>query len=179
MYFLDEVTLTLEEILKKKIYTKVNGTLLKVRVDADDLLSDALAFYKRSDFDPSRPVRVYFNGQPAIDTGGVKRQFFSDLFERLTASTDPKLFEGPPTRLLFSYNQHALSSGITKLFGTIVGHCIAQGCDGFPYLAESSYHYLATGDITQAMKHVTIADVYDVDAINFINQVYNMFMLIN
>ena len=95
--------------MKKKIYTKVNGTLLKVRVDADDLLSDALAFYKRSDFDPSRPVRVYFNGQPGIDTGGVKRQFFSDLFERLTASTDLKLFEGPPTRLFLSYNQHALS----------------------------------------------------------------------
>ena len=54
-----------------------------------------------------------------------------------------------------------------------------RDCDGFPYLAESSYNYLATDDITQAMEHVTIADVYDVDAINFINQVYNMFMLVN
>ena len=171
LYFLDAATLTLEEILKKKVYTKVTGTIFKVRVDADDLVSDALAFYKRSDFDPSRPIRVYFNGQPAVDTGGVKRQFFSDLFERLTTSTEFKLFEGPSARLLFNYNQHALSSGITKLFGTIVGHSIVQGCGGFPYLAESSYHYLATGDITQAMDHVTIADVYDVDAVNFINQV--------
>ena len=101
----------------------------------------------------------------------MKQQFFSDLFERLTTLTELKLFEGPSARLLFNYNQHALSSGITKLFGTIVGHSIAQGCGGFPYLAESSYHYLATGDITQAMDHVTIADVYYVDAVNFINQV--------
>ena len=43
------------------------------------------------------PVRVIFNGQPAIDTGGVKRQSFSGLFEKLIVTTDLKLFEGPPT----------------------------------------------------------------------------------
>lgn len=164
-------TVTLEEIMKQKIYSKVTGTLLKVRIDADDILADAIALYKRSDFDPYRPVRVSFNGQPAVDTGGVKRQFFSNLFEKFVESTDLKLFEGPPSRLLFSYNQHAFSSGIIKLFGTIVGHCIIQGCGGFPYLAESSYHYLATGDVTQAMDYATIADVYDVDALDYIKQV--------
>ena len=81
LYFLDAATLTFEEILKKKVYTKVTGTILKVRVDADDLVSNALAFYKRSDFDTSLPIRVYFNGQPAVDTGGVKRQF-SMIFSR-------------------------------------------------------------------------------------------------
>ena len=44
-----------------------------------------------------------------------------------------------------------------------------------PILAESSYHYLATSDITQVTEHVTIADVYDVDAINFINQVLHVY----
>lgn len=92
-----ETTITLEEIMKQKI---------KVRIDADDILADAIALYKRSDFDPYRPVRVSFNGQPAVDTGGVKQQFFSDLFEKFVESTDLKLFvEGPPSRLLFSYNQ--------------------------------------------------------------------------
>ena len=53
----------------------------------------------------------------------------------------------------------------------MVGHSIVQGCGGFPYLAESSYYYLATGDISQAVDYITVADVYDVDAVNYIEQV--------
>ena len=71
---------TLEEILKTKIYTKVTGAVLKLRIDVDDIVSDAIAFYKRSDFDPFCPIRVSFNRQPAVDTGGVKCQFFTELF---------------------------------------------------------------------------------------------------
>ena len=74
----------------------MTGDTLKVKVDTEDLLSDALAFYKGNGFDPSRPIRVYYNGQPAIDTGGVKRQFFTDMFEKFVTSPELKVFEGPP-----------------------------------------------------------------------------------
>ena len=149
----------------------MTGDTLKVKVDTEDLLSDALAFYKGNGFDASRPIRVYYNGQPAIDTGGVKRQFFTDMFEKFVTSPELKVFEGPPTQLLFSYNQQALSSGITKLLGKIVGHSILQGCGGFPYLAPSAYSYLSTGEITKAMYHITIADVFDMNAVHYIKKV--------
>lgn len=66
--------------MQKKVYPKVTRTLIKLRIDAEDILSDAIAFYKRNDFDLSRRIRVYFNGQPAIDTGGVKRQYCSETW---------------------------------------------------------------------------------------------------
>lgn len=111
-------TVTLEEIMKQKIYNKVTGTLLKMRIDADDILTDAIALYKRSDFDPYRPVRVSFNGQLAVDTGGVKRQFFSNLFEKFVESTDLRLFEGPPSRLLLAT--------INMLFHQVLQSCLEQ-----------------------------------------------------
>ena len=38
------------------------------------------SFYKSPDFDPTIPVFVLLKGQPAIDSGGVLRQVFSDVF---------------------------------------------------------------------------------------------------
>lgn len=49
----------------------------KLRVDEEDLVADAVAFYKGPDFDPKAGVRGVYSGQPASDTGGVSRHFFS------------------------------------------------------------------------------------------------------
>jgi len=50
--------LNVQKILCLLKEQKVNGPLLKLRVDEDDLLNDALKFYKGVTFDPSRPLRV-------------------------------------------------------------------------------------------------------------------------
>ena len=34
-------------------------------------------------FDKGAQVRISLRGQPAVDTGGVRRQFFSTVFEHL------------------------------------------------------------------------------------------------
>lgn len=41
--------------------------------DEDDILEEALVYYKHSSFDPSVPIGIAFRHQPAIDTGGVTR----------------------------------------------------------------------------------------------------------
>ena len=43
----------------------------KLEVDQDDLIHDAVAFYKSSSFDACSPLRIAYEGQPAIDGGGV------------------------------------------------------------------------------------------------------------
>lgn len=52
---------------------------VKLKVDQDDLLNDAMAFYKDTDFDPRCGLWVIYNSQPAADTGGVTRHFFTQL----------------------------------------------------------------------------------------------------
>ena len=51
----------------------------KLKVDEDDLLNDAMSYYKDAEFDPRKRLRVVMNNQPAADTGGVTRQFFTQL----------------------------------------------------------------------------------------------------
>ena len=52
-------------------------------IDEEDLLSDAIAFYKCEMFDPTKPIRVIMRTQPAIDIGGIRRQYFSDVLHHL------------------------------------------------------------------------------------------------
>jgi hypothetical protein len=69
---------------------------IKLEVDPSDLVTDAIAFYKRPNFQPYQPVRVTYLGQPAMDSGGVKRQMYTDLFKELVGDNKFRLFEGPP-----------------------------------------------------------------------------------
>lgn len=50
---------------------KIVGDRVKVKVDPEDILSDALAVYKSTSFDPTCPLMIQYRLQPAIDTGGV------------------------------------------------------------------------------------------------------------
>ena len=56
-------------------------------MDVENLIGDAFHFFKTGTFDSSRKLRVRFTNQPAIDDGGLTRQFFNKLFLKLS---DPK-----------------------------------------------------------------------------------------
>jgi len=79
----------------------------KLRVDEEDLIADAVAFYKRPNFDPKAGVRGVYSGQPASDTGGVSRHFFSDLLHRLS-----QIYFSGESRKVPLYNTDILISGL-------------------------------------------------------------------
>ena len=118
----------------------MHGSRFKLRIAEDDILNDAIAYYKSPSFDPTRPLRIQFTGQPAVNTGGVKREFFTQLKEQFISGEHFSMFEGPANRLLFKYNQQCLGAGIPKMLGTIISHSLVHLCGGFPHLAPSHYY---------------------------------------
>lgn len=150
---------------------QMSGATFKLRVDENDILDDALVYYKSPSFDPKRPLRVYFNGQPALDTGGVKKEFFSGVKAKFIDSVGFNMFEGPHNRVLFNYNQQCLAAGIPKILGIIIAHSLLHGCGGFPYLAPSHYYYIATGDLAKSIAYTSIEDVYDCEKKDLIQKV--------
>ena len=125
----------------------------------EDQTESAIAFYKQGKFDKSSGVRVSIRGQPAIDAGGVSRQFFAVVFSQL-ARTDLgfSIFEGLPLRLRPVFKASVLSSGMLATVGTMIAHNILLDGQGFPYLAEYCYYYIA-GCYDQAVTCVTVDDV--------------------
>ena len=67
----------------KTVGKKLVGRKIKLEVDPDDIINDAISYDKSIDFDPHCPLRIAYRSQLAIDSGGVLRQFFSDLFEKI------------------------------------------------------------------------------------------------
>ncbi len=81
-----------------------------------------------------------------MDTGGLRRQFFSIIFNKMANSftmMSRNIFEGPPNRLRPAYKASLLSSGMLKNVGTMVAHSILMDGQGFPFLADYCYYYIA------------------------------------
>ena len=59
----------------------------KIKVDREDLLMDILHHHKSPDFDPAFPIKIQVRGEPAVDTGGVLRQAFTEFFGMVSHGT--------------------------------------------------------------------------------------------
>ncbi len=71
-----------------------------------------------------------------MDTGGLRRQFFSIIFNKMANSftmMSRNIFEGPPNRLRPAYKASLLSSGMLKNVGTMVAHSILMDGQGFHF----------------------------------------------
>ena len=136
----------------------------RIRVDkddeGDDLVAAALAFYKDSKFVKNAPVRISMGHQPGIDTGGLRRQVFSEVFENIAISSTIAIFDGPQDRLRPAFKASSLSSGMLTTMGTMVGHSILMDRHGFPYFAKYCYYYMA-GCMDKALTCISTDDVSD------------------
>ena len=125
----------------------------KLKVDEEDVFNDAMAYYKDPSFDPSKRLRILYSGQPAVDTGGVARHFFSQLLQVISQM----FFQGTNYKSPV-YNADIVASGMMKYIGTIVVHSILQGGPSFPVFSPSVYRYIATGDVDTAMDTLNYGD---------------------
>ena len=55
----------------KYLNSKMSDQSEKLKVDEEDVLSDALTYFKNPSININKPLQVRYRGQPAIDTGGV------------------------------------------------------------------------------------------------------------
>ena len=109
----------LNNILKLMSAVSKTCPIIKVHIDEDDVWSDLVSFYKASDAGISRCcISIRLNGQPAIDTGGVKCQVYTSVLQQFSENQPFKLFDGPPNSLRPYYSAATRCSGMFKVLGT-------------------------------------------------------------
>lgn len=124
-----------------------------MKVDEQDLLNDAITYYKDPDFNPSKRLQIVYSGQPAADTGGVVHHFYTQLFTVIIDTFfQEEQYRSP------NYNSDTIASGIMKLVGTIIVHSILQGGTGLPVFSQGIYYYLTKGNAEEAMESLTVID---------------------
>ena len=125
--------------------------------DEHDWPIAAFSFYKSSRFEAKAGVNVILGGQPAIDIGGVRRTFFSIVYEKVISGY-LDMFEGPSRRLRPAFKISILNSGILQILGQMIGHTLLMDGIGFPYLSPPCYYYMA-GKWNTAITFITDEDV--------------------
>ena len=132
----------------------------KLKVDEDDVVSDVLHYYKNPNFDPKKGLRFCIKGKIAIDSGGVLRQIYTDVFIALAESKyGLVLFKGDATRKVPVFSNSHVLTGIFEIIGRLIAHSLIQGGPGFPYLAPIIYSYLSSGDLQTAVLKASYMDV--------------------
>lgn len=127
-----------------------------------------LAFYKGPRYDPHCALQVFLRGQPAIDTGGVRRQIFSEVFRQLAFSDHLGFFDGLPNQRRPAFRISTLSAGVMR---RMIGHSILLDNIGFPYLSLACYHMMvceallckpedASETVQQVLKEVSALYLY-------------------
>ena len=137
---------TLVSLIRSVVITNENeGRKLQIGEDekeGETLVSFIFSYYKGPRFDPQSGLRMSVGDEPAIDTGGVQRQVFSEVFKTVAFSDKLGLFEGPPDRRRPAFRISNLSAGMMRLLGRMIGHSIILDYQGFPYLSPACYKYM-------------------------------------
>ena len=143
---------------------------VKVYLDPDYVFCDLVAYYKREGTKSSaKPIQMVLRNQPAIDTGGVRRQVFTDVYGMFASNSPFQMFEGEPSSLRPLVS--AENKQLMKVLGTMLAHSIVLDEIGFPYLSQLCYWLIAEGE-ESALNYVGLSDVaadarYVVDEVSY------------
>lgn len=119
---------------------------IKVKADPEDIWQDMVAQYKSPRMDMTKQLRVTLHNQPALDTGGVRRQVYTSVYSDFLSNKYTQLFDGPPHRCRPLCTSESRSSGLFKVMGTMVAHSIAQDGIGFLHFSPVCYWYIVGGE---------------------------------
>ena len=95
----------------------------RITVRRGHILDDTVVAL-RSNFDEKKHIRVRFLGEPAVDEGGPRREFFMLLMGAIANSSS--LLDGPPNRRVLRHNTSAFQVTHTHPHPHICTHTITH-----------------------------------------------------
>ena len=108
-----------------------------------DLLADVIAFFKSGQCHYDRPLNVRFEGEPAVDGGGPRREFFSLLLQRILSPTSQyRLFKGRLGRYLRCTTLMHWLAAYSKFMAKLLLHLLCKVAQDFLALRHLSIRIL-------------------------------------
>ena len=151
------------------------GAPKRVTIRRSSVFEDSVALFKQRDFDFTVPIKITFEGEPAVDGGGPVREFFTILMrELLSPSVTVRLFEGKDFCFIPIHNTDALHSNLFKVAGKMVAASICHGGPGLPVFPKAVYSYFKDPNPDSIIDEISKEDVVDMEVVEAINKVKSM-----
>ncbi len=142
--------------LSKKFF--VRESYLRIKVRRSQVWTDTkfkIQKCKINDF--KQKLKIQFVGEPAVDEGGPRNEYFSLLHKELAESS---LFTGENGTKCFSNNIIALQQKEYFMYGILCSMAILQGSASPAYFAPSVADYIVYGDLDKVSPQV--AEIPDI-----------------
>ena len=97
----------------------------RICVRRSHLFSDAARAFSRPNFNVSKLLKVVFVGEPSVDEGGPRREFFQLLMKE--AFTSSGLFAGWPQNVVPIHSVEAVAANSYYIVGKMIATCLVQG----------------------------------------------------
>ena len=111
--------------------------------------------------DLCKTLKVQFVGEPAVDQGGPRNEFFTLLHKQINSSS---LFTGEPGKKLFSHNVPALQRNDFLIYGQLCSLGVMQGSPSPAFFASPAVDYILYGKLEKVK--IEISDVPNAKAKN-------------
>ena len=122
-------------------------SVIKIQVETDNIWQDMVVQYKSPRMDLMKCLRIKLEGQPALDTGGVRRLVYTTIYMDFMSNKFVKLFDGPSHSRRPLCTAESRSSDLFKVLGMMVAHQ-----DGIAFF--HTFHPLVTGTSLEVMKEL-------------------------
>lgn len=128
-----------------------------------DIFNDGINAFQRSSFNASKCLKVRFIGEPAVDQGGPRREFFR-LFQSEMGQTSG-MFHGWPHCLSPVSNSQAVANGRFSTCGKVIAAMILQDCQApccfsRPEKKTQNLECIPDREIQEKLKKVCTPDHY-------------------
>jgi hypothetical protein len=148
--------ITLQDILNEKKREELKGEeFLRLKIRRHAVWEDVLFKWKRiQPEDITKPIKVQFIGEPAVDHGGPLREFFS----LINSAAQKKLMCSG----IFRHNISSLERKEFHLYGELTAVGLMQGFPGPKCFTKTVVDYILTGDIgnlTPSIEDIPNAEV--------------------
>ncbi len=146
---------------------------MEVEIDRNaDILHQTIRKYKNPAFDVTKPLSVSFTDEPGLDGGGLTREYFHLLMQRLSKQCGVvNILEGRNGNLVPIHNYDILSGGLFVSLGKMIVHSILNNCLGLPGLSPAIVAYVVSGCRDSAVEQLTLEDLPDPVYQDKLNQV--------
>ena len=148
--------LPVSSMLNQLRHSKVVCPPKLIVVRPDHIVEDGLRMLYKGEFNVSAPVKVEMVGVPAVDLGGVRRQFYTTFLRDMPSKLS--LFEINDLVQFPTGHTDALLGGYYRRLGQVIVHNVVQEGPGFPHLPKSIYYYLV-GGVDLAVTHLCVEEL--------------------
>lgn len=156
----EDTAIPLSEIIANHATAVLNNTddVSLICIRRNYLWSDSISQFSKPSFDPTKSIRVIFNGEEGVDGGGPRKEYFRLLC--LAIRDESGLFFSKGRMVNFTTSVVHYIQRRFYLVGVMIATSILHGGTAFPFFPRVLFDYIASGRMSMAC---TVNDIVNPD----------------